>query len=518
MAILFAVLCVKKIFDLSAAPTTSKACDFIFPESVDQTKPTIIRVVQHPDSSYILEFEQRGGIINDASCLNKTAVHGIVKISNTEDVRHALAYARENNLKVTSAGERHSMGGHSFVKNGLVLDMRAMNEINVDAHGKILTVGSGAKWVEIQKFLDARGLSVKAMQSINIFTVGGSLSVNAHGIAHDPGQVASTVKSLRIMTATGEIKIASPTENSDLFAHALGGYGLFGVILDAQIEVVPNELYEVKTDYTDYKSFPEYYAKNIPGNKNIGLFYARLSVSPTSFLRETAVHTYEKINSAEVLPPLQPDVHDALARFVINFSKTGKIGRWVRWNLEKFALPRLRSCMTRNAAMSQKEVCIVSRNQEMYDSMRYLKNRLPDTDILQEYFIPPDKMAAFVDALRTTVIKNDANLLNVTIRIVHADTITALPYAPGERFAFVLYFNQKFTTRDSEILKKTTTDLIDAATNLGGSFYLPYQLVYTPAELHAAYPNIDSFFAAKKKMDPTELFTNTFYEKYGGGS
>ncbi len=44
-------------------------------------------------------------------------------------------------------------------------------------------------------FLDEQGLSVKAMQSINIFTVGGTLSVNAHGIAHNPGPIASTVRS-----------------------------------------------------------------------------------------------------------------------------------------------------------------------------------------------------------------------------------------------------------------------------------------------------------------------------------
>ena len=164
--------------------------------------------------------------------------------------------------------------------------------------------------------------------------------------------------------------------------------------------------------------------------------------------------------------------------------------------------------------MSQKEVCVVTRNQEMYDAMGYLKNKLKDTDILQEYFIPHEKMPEFVDGLRKTVKENGANLLNVTIRIVSKDNITALPYAKEDMFAFVLYFNQKFNEKESKILQKTTTDLIDVATSVGGTYYLPYQLYYSEEQLHKAYPEIDAFFAAKKRFDPIALLTNKFYEKY----
>jgi hypothetical protein len=109
--------------------------------------------------------------------------------------------------------------------------------------------------------------------------------------------------------------------------------------------------------------------------------------------------------------------------------------------------------MSRNERMNQEEGCLVSRNEEMYDSMDYLKNRLQDTDILQEYFVPPDQMPAFVDGLRTVVKRNRANLLNVTIRIVHKDIVTALPYAKEDMFAFVLYFNQRLNDADSRKLQ-----------------------------------------------------------------
>jgi FAD/FMN-containing dehydrogenase len=345
--------------------------------------------------------------------------------------------------------------------------------------------------------------------------VGGTLSVNAHGIAHNPGPIASTVRSMRIMLASGEIKSASPAENPELFRNALGGYGLMGVILDVDLDVVDNEMYVWKTHYLDYKEFADYYQKNVEGNPKIGLAYGRLSMSPSTYLSEAAIHTYERIPETVPVQPLKPAGFVWLDRFVINFSKTGGAGRRLRWALEKYAEPRLHTCVTRNQAMSREEGCLVSRNQEMYDSMDYLENRLRDTDILQEYFIPQQRLPEFVDGLHKIVDVNGANLINVTIRIVHKDTITALPYAREDMFAYVLYFNQKFNDRESQILQKTTTDLIDLALGLDGTYYLPYQLFYSPVQLRKAYPDFDRFLAAKKLYDPSRLFTNKFYEKYG---
>lgn len=513
----------KKVFDYAAPLQGERDCNYIAPQQRDADKATTIGLQSRPNttgSQGSIEFAQIGGFITDASCLNKTAIAGVVQVRNEQDIRAALSYASENNVKVSLAGARHSMGGQSFIKNGLVLDMTDFAGVTIDRETKIARIQSGARWEKVQQALDAEDLAVNVMQSYNIFTVGGTLSVNAHGAAHNQGPISATVQSIRVMLADGTVKNASRTENPELFKLALGGYGLFGVILDADIKVVGNEVFVRHIDSLDYQDFAEYYAKQIQSNPNIPLFSARLSMAPHSYLREVAATRYERPSDAIAPPSLntQPNLRNqTFVRLVLNFSKTGALGRWTRWMAEKYVEPRFRSClMTRNEAMTQPEACHVVRNQEMYNSVATLNGRLPDTNILQEYFVAPEQMTTFVDGLRQIVRANKANLLNTTIRIVPKDTDSALPYAKQDVFAFVLYFNQRFNDHDSAVLKKTTSDLIDLTTNLGGTFYLPYQLYYSKEQLRAAYPEVDHVFAEKRRLDPQELFVNTFYKKYAG--
>jgi FAD/FMN-containing dehydrogenase len=304
--------------------------------------------------------------------------------------------------------------------------------------------------------------------------------------------------------------------NSDLFRRVVGGYGLFGIILEACLELTDNELYQPHVEYLDYRQFLDYFARHVQGNADVGLMYARLSVAPASWLRETAVHTYLRVGGGEECPPVRPDTHTRLERTVFNLSKTGAAGRWVRWQAER-RFDAMLQCTGRNDVIRKDPACTTSRNQQMDDQMEYLQNRLDDTDILQEYFLPRARFAEFVDGLSAIVSREKANLLNVTIRGVERDTVTALPYAPQDVFALVLYFNQALNAGACQVLERTTRALIDLAVQLGGRFYLPYQLYYSPEQLHAAYPEAAELFAAKLRYDPGRILSNTFYERYAAG-
>ena len=76
------------------------------------------------------------------------------------------------------------------------------------------------------------------------------------------------------------------------------------------------------------------------------------------------------------------------------------------------------------------------------------------------------------------------------------------------------YLNQRTTAAGTAAMRRLTQSLIDLSASVGGTFFLPYQLHYTPQQLERAYPAISEFFRAKRRYDPGLLLTNTFYETY----
>ncbi|MBI2326946.1 FAD-binding oxidoreductase [Candidatus Curtissbacteria bacterium] len=504
----------RKAVYYSSEPTEDKNCHLLYPFSfTDPSKATTI-VMQNPPAT--IPFLQKGGIIDDISCLNKTSVYGIVKVNGVEDIQNTILFAKENNIKTSIAGIRHSMGGQSFFRNAAVLDMTGFNQMSIDEENKILTVQSGATWHDIQKFLHPKGLAVKAMQSSDIFTVGGSISVNAHGMDHHVGSLGTTIKSMRIMLSDGTIKTVSKTQSPELYRLVIGGYGLFGVILDADIEVTNNEMYERETYVIDYKEFPRVFEEIMASGDKSGLMYGHLSTGPNAFLKEVIIYNFRRTDNFNgQIPPLQEKSNVGLKRLFLNLGKTGTIGRQIRYWAEKYLQPRFESCaVSRNDAMGEPEACFISRNQEMYESGKFLRNNLKnDTDILQEYFIPRDKFIEFVDGMREILQKNKAVVLNSGIRVVNKED-NFLNYAPEDAFAMVLYLNQKMTSEENERMEKLTRKMVDLTISLGGKPYLPYQLYFTDEQLQKAYPNINQFFALKTQYDPNLLFMSSLYEKY----
>jgi FAD/FMN-containing dehydrogenase len=78
-----------------------------------------------------------------------------------------------------------------------------------------------------------------------------------------------------------------------------------------------------------------------------------------------------------------------------------------------------------------------------------------------------------------------------------------------------MFFSQPRTQAGDSEMQKMTRELVDAALDSGGRYYLPYRLHPTVAQFRRAYPQADEFFNLKRHYDPQELFQNEFYRKYG---
>ena len=236
----------------------------------------LIAILFIPLTGYA-HLKQTATTINDFSRLNKTEIHSFATPCSYKELQSIVQYAHKNNLKIAISGIRHSQGGHAFFPHAIIISLEKLNRvIKFDPNKKLITVQAGITWSAIQEFLHKHSCAVKIMQFANLFTIGGSLSVNCNGIDPHCGPLIESIESIKILMANGSLMTASRLENPELFYLAIGGYGLFGIIVEATIQVVSDDLYH---QYTSTTSLPDYVAKikKIAQNPKIGFHYSLLT-------------------------------------------------------------------------------------------------------------------------------------------------------------------------------------------------------------------------------------------------
>ncbi|MCR2822143.1 FAD-binding oxidoreductase [Lederbergia panacisoli] len=453
-----------------------------------------------------LEKDQNNLLMNDVGRLVPIKVKEVVKGQEIEQFKQLLLDAKKKNLKISIAGKQHSQGGHTYFKDAIVLNMTTYNKvIKVDHDEKLITVQSGATWADVQEAINPYGLSIKTMQAPNIFTIGGSMSVNVHGRDIRFGPLIESIRSFRLMNANGDILDVSRTENEELFRLVNGGYGLFGIILDVDIELTDDVLYKSRNEWIDYHDYPDYFKEKVLDNPEIEMHNSRISIAPKNLLTEMYVTNYYKTveKKFEDYTDLANEKYIRRNKFAFGLSRHSDWGKNFVWFVQKHAFKE-----------GQEE--FISRNNVMRPEVEFLQYEgKNDTDILQEYFIPVDDFPDYIDRLRNLLTENDLNVLNITVRHVPKNEEAFLSYAKEDMFALVFLINQGISEKEIEKTGEVVRKIIDLTLEMNGSYYLPYYHYPTKEQMREAYPKTDEFFQKKREYDPDERFMNQFYEEYG---
>lgn len=448
--------------------------------------------------------------LNDASLLSETPVfrHRIVREDRGDALigalRGELAEARASGRPFNIGAARHSMGGHAIPRDGHAVDLSGW-AVEPDIDARTALVHGGARWSDVIAVLDPIGFGPKVMQSNNDFGVAATFCVNAHGWPVPFGPMGSTVRGLRLMLADGQVVTASRSENADLFRLTMGGYGLTGAIIDMIIGIEPNrKLLPAFTQMASRDFAPAFVQACEAGD--VSMAYGRLNVDRESFFEDALMIVYRDAPDQSDLPPASSSgfMSRAAAR-VFRAQLMNEPMKDLRWWFEASLGPRIGAgAVTRNSLLNEPVVTL-----DDGDPTR--------TDILHEYFVSPDRFPEFVTACQDVIPASYQEMMNITLRYVRADTESVLSYAPQARIACVMLFSQEMTERAEADHARMTRALIDRVLDLGGTYYLPYRPHPTRAQLRRAYPRVDDFVAAKRRIDPDLVFRNGFWDTYLGG-
>jgi FAD/FMN-containing dehydrogenase len=176
----------------------------------------------------------------------------VARCSAPDDVVAALAFARDHRLDVAVRGGGHSVTGLSLVDGGLVLDVRGMDDIEVDAERRVARVGGGATWGAVDRATQAYGLATTGGRVSSTGVAGLTLGGGSGWLERKHGLACDNLVAAELVTAEGRLVRASETENSDLLWALRGGGGNFGVVtaLELRLHPVGPEVYGGVMMYT----------------------------------------------------------------------------------------------------------------------------------------------------------------------------------------------------------------------------------------------------------------------------
>lgn len=417
------------------------------------------------------------------------------------EIKQTVDETREGGGTIALYGAGQSQGGQQFYSSAHLIDMRKYRGIiHFDAKNKTITVRSGTTWDEIQRVIHPTGCAVAAMQSSAEFTVGGSISANIHGRQLGTTTIGTTVLSMRVLLADSSIKIVSRTENQDLFHAIIGGYGLIGIILEATLRLMENEMLEQTTIVLPIESLVSYFQSTVTSNHASRMLMARLSIAPDHLFNEAVAIVLKKTH-IQAPEKLTEERFVARDRLGLALSRHWPSMKKIRWALEKRLLYH-----------SGKTLYITTNNAKRPPAtpLKFLdRYSQTDTDYAQEYFIPQARFLDFIYSARAILASYHANVLGATVRWIGHDTETTLSYARQDCFSFMLYCNRGRDTASYAQTHAMVRELINFAIHCGGAFYLAYELYASREQFELCYPQAQEFFSLKQKYDPGDLFRNS---------
>ncbi|HEX6929623.1 MAG TPA: GNAT family N-acetyltransferase [Gammaproteobacteria bacterium] len=437
-------------------------------------------------------------VINDVTHLNPVPVDEVHAPGSVEQLQAML---RASDKPVSIGGGRFSMGGQTAHPGTLHIDMRGLDRIvSVDTEKRLLRVQAGARWRDIQRVVDDHGLAVKIMQTYSNFTVGGSISVNCHGRYVGLGPLILSLRSIDLVMHDGERVTASADSNSEIFHGAVGGYGALGIIVEAELELAENcriERLSRKMALEDYTAF---FRSNVRDDDRA--VFHNADMIPPRFETVRAI-TWRTTGKPANISPRGDQRNLYLAE------------KYMLWAITETPLGHLRREYVYEPLLYLRPK-IAYRNEEANYDVAELDplSRKNKTYVLQEFFVPVDRLAEFAGPMKNILNRHAVQVVNVSIRHAHADPGSLLAWAREEVFALVLYYKQGTSAADRERVAVWTRELIDAVLDCGGRYYLPYQPHARHDQFHRAYPGAAKLFELKSRLDPDYRFRNCLWEKY----
>ena len=153
----------------------------------------------------------------------------IIRAADATDVASVIGIARETGLELAVRGGGHSNAGHSTTEGGIVLDVRELKDLQIDAADRTAWVGAGLSAGDVTTALAARGFAIGFGDTGSVGVAGITLGGGVGYLVRKYGLTIDSLLAAEVVTADGRTHQVDAETEPDLFWAIRGGGGNFGV-------------------------------------------------------------------------------------------------------------------------------------------------------------------------------------------------------------------------------------------------------------------------------------------------
>jgi FAD/FMN-containing dehydrogenase len=459
--------------------------------------------------------ESQETLVNDVHTgLNPTMVSRVVRPASVAEIQQLVKDCRKRGTAMAVCGSQHATGGQQFAAHSVLVDMRGMNHVQgLDMNTGVLSVESGIEWPELidgylafQKDAPVWGIRQKQGGGDRM-SLGGALAANAHGHSLGAPPIVGDVEWIDIVDADGALKRCNRKQNKELFALAIGGYGLFGVITAVGLRLVPRRkvrrTVESRTTAEIVRLVDHHASKGSP----FAYFQYNIDETSLEFMRDGVLTTYEYVPESTALGVQSSDIDQATVVPLLELAHKDRKSAYGRY--AKFELSR--DGNVEWSDMHQLTTYPAGYHKEIE---KRLGPESEGADLIWECYVQRGDLTTFLEDARRILMKSELPLIYGTVRFIEQDKESFLAWAK-KRYACVIF--TPHVSSSAQGMKKASEvcrQLIQAAAKRKGSFYLTYNRFATRRDLEDVYPQFSEFLRLKLKYDPTEVFQSDWYRYY----
>jgi len=163
----------------------------------------------------------------------------VVRCAGAADVVRAVRFARDHDLELSVRGGGHNIAGSAVREGALLIDLTPMKSVQIDTGRRTARVEPGVILGEFDNEAQAFGLAtplgINSTTGVAGLTLGGGFGWTSRKL----GMSVDNLLSVDIVTADGELRRASESDNEDLFWAVRGGGGNFGIVTAFEFRLHP---------------------------------------------------------------------------------------------------------------------------------------------------------------------------------------------------------------------------------------------------------------------------------------